>query len=130
MIRPPPRSTRTDTLFPYTTLFRSWDGAPAAAACDRRRPRPRPARRSARQTGKGRGLSSFHNARATIVISHTQADYRHFRFTAALSSFRLRLSAAGTARRDRHRGFAFSSLWVLLLVRAYRKRVATGKDVN
>src|SRR3546814_6207627 len=27
MIRPPPRSTRTDTLFPYTTLFRSHDGA-------------------------------------------------------------------------------------------------------
>src|SRR3546814_11549571 len=26
MIRRPPRSTRTDTLFPYTTLFRS--GAP------------------------------------------------------------------------------------------------------
>src|SRR3546814_11087110 len=23
MIRPPPRSTRTDTLFPFTTLFRS-----------------------------------------------------------------------------------------------------------
>src|SRR3546814_14990288 len=23
MFRPPPRSTRTDTLFPYTTLFRS-----------------------------------------------------------------------------------------------------------
>src|SRR3546814_15015605 len=23
-IRRPPRSTRTDTLFPYTTLFRSW----------------------------------------------------------------------------------------------------------
>src|SRR3546814_19194629 len=28
MIRLPPRSTRTDTLFPYTTLFRSaWPGA-------------------------------------------------------------------------------------------------------
>src|SRR3546814_12175328 len=25
MIRRPPRSTRTDTLFPYTTLFRSAD---------------------------------------------------------------------------------------------------------
>src|SRR3546814_18869991 len=25
MIRPPPRSTRTDTLFPYSTLFRSAD---------------------------------------------------------------------------------------------------------
>src|SRR3546814_20784583 len=28
MIRRPPRSTRTDTLFPYTTLFRSEDGKP------------------------------------------------------------------------------------------------------
>src|SRR3546814_3657666 len=27
MIRRPPRSTRTDTLFPYTTLFRSLLGA-------------------------------------------------------------------------------------------------------
>src|SRR3546814_3994352 len=27
MIRRPPRSTRTDTLFPYTTLFRSDDSA-------------------------------------------------------------------------------------------------------
>src|SRR3546814_1527306 len=27
MIRRPPRSTRTDTLFPYTTLFRSRTGA-------------------------------------------------------------------------------------------------------
>src|SRR3546814_16764458 len=26
MIRRPPRSTRTDTLFPYTTLFRSNEG--------------------------------------------------------------------------------------------------------
>src|SRR3546814_19874826 len=29
MIRRPPRSTRTDTLFPYTTLFRSADCQPA-----------------------------------------------------------------------------------------------------
>src|SRR3546814_16181129 len=28
MIRRPPRSTRTDTLFPYTTLFRSGNNAP------------------------------------------------------------------------------------------------------
>src|SRR3546814_19421112 len=35
MIRRPPRSTRTDTLFPYTTLFRSWflgsESGPATA---------------------------------------------------------------------------------------------------
>src|SRR3546814_10046674 len=30
MIRRPPRSTRTDTLFPYTTLFRSGDRLHAA----------------------------------------------------------------------------------------------------
>src|SRR3546814_12014754 len=30
MIRRPPRSTRTDTLFPYTTLFRSSSMATAA----------------------------------------------------------------------------------------------------
>src|SRR3546814_13095203 len=29
MIRRPPRSTRTDTLFPYTTLFRSETGIAA-----------------------------------------------------------------------------------------------------
>src|SRR3546814_2617597 len=29
MIRRPPRSTRTDTLFPYTTLFRSISESPA-----------------------------------------------------------------------------------------------------
>src|SRR3546814_3017629 len=31
MIRRPPRSTRTDTLFPYTTLFRSDDVLPPVA---------------------------------------------------------------------------------------------------
>src|SRR3546814_6779095 len=30
MIRRPPRSTRTDTLFPYTTLFRSANGSASA----------------------------------------------------------------------------------------------------
>src|SRR3546814_5010576 len=32
MIRRPPRSTRTDTLFPYTTLFRSWSNQPSIVA--------------------------------------------------------------------------------------------------
>src|SRR3546814_18710486 len=37
MIRRPPRSTRTDTLFPYTTLFRSQRFAVRPAARGRRR---------------------------------------------------------------------------------------------
>src|SRR3546814_4398103 len=46
MQRLPPRSTRTDTLFPYTTLFRSIDAiapAPTSAPNSRRRT-GRPAR--------------------------------------------------------------------------------------
>src|SRR3546814_12436689 len=35
MIRRPPRSTRTDTLFPYTTLFRSDQGAKVQRVDDR-----------------------------------------------------------------------------------------------
>src|SRR3546814_5333422 len=46
MIRRPPRSTRTDKLFPYTTLFRSprdhgrqrWDGDAASPVAHVRRP--------------------------------------------------------------------------------------------
>src|SRR3546814_17675282 len=34
MIRRPPRSTRTDTLFPITTLFRSWTALGAFVAND------------------------------------------------------------------------------------------------
>src|SRR3546814_8192029 len=38
MIRRPPRSTRTDTLFPYTTLFRSvHNGLKAGETCRTRR---------------------------------------------------------------------------------------------
>src|SRR3546814_9408796 len=49
MIRRPPRSTRTDTLFPYTTLFRS-------AAADRTRFRPVQFSRGALRLRRG-GLS-------------------------------------------------------------------------
>src|SRR3546814_8223948 len=35
MRRRPPRSTRTDTLFPYTTLFRSLPGGPRTAVAAR-----------------------------------------------------------------------------------------------
>src|SRR3546814_10923272 len=59
MIRRPPRSTRTDTLFPYTTLFRSTNGpacsarpAPRAAGSrygDRTEPTNRPAAPGARR---------------------------------------------------------------------------------
>src|SRR3546814_6730805 len=45
MIRRPPRSTRTDTLFPYTTLFRS-AGAGKSAGRKADAPRQQPGRSS------------------------------------------------------------------------------------
>src|SRR3546814_8523542 len=54
MIRRPPRSTRTDTLFPYTTLCRS-HGEVDAAAPDRQRAHD--------QAHDGRHGGAEHNAR-------------------------------------------------------------------
>src|SRR3546814_2327077 len=59
MIRRPPRSTRTDTLFPYTTLFRSnvcaagvaGRGRQGGPRCDARRLRRRPG--ESRRGGRG-----------------------------------------------------------------------------
>src|SRR3546814_20939410 len=49
MIRRPPRSTRTDTLFPYTTLFRS-PRPSRPVSCWVSRPAARRLRRSRRKT--------------------------------------------------------------------------------
>src|SRR3546814_3726854 len=66
MIRRPPRSTRTDTLFPYTTLFRS---SPATAA----RPAPRAFRTDGRcdiggypAYGRSQGRPSRSDDRAAL----------------------------------------------------------------
>src|SRR3546814_10735358 len=40
MIRRPPRSTRTDTRFPYTTLFRSAQGEPGGKPAEKLGPKP------------------------------------------------------------------------------------------
>src|SRR3546814_9298057 len=61
MIRRPPRSTRTDTLFPYTTLFRSCpEAAPRsrhrAGSTARARAAPRPTARSEEHTSELQSL--------------------------------------------------------------------------
>src|SRR3546814_2704425 len=59
MIRRPPRSTRTDTLFPYTTLFRSHPGhhpgAPVPEARDVQLHRPGGCRGRARAVARAAG---------------------------------------------------------------------------
>src|SRR3546814_14637457 len=56
MIRRPPRSTLTDTLFPYTTLFRSLRPRPPAASPPARAAaRNRAAAATRRMTGRSAG---------------------------------------------------------------------------
>src|SRR3546814_2236186 len=58
MIRRPPRSTRTDTLFPYTTLFRSglrFDRAHRPRGPPAGRVEPQGSARPAPDVGAGRG---------------------------------------------------------------------------
>src|SRR3546814_2074501 len=76
MIRRPPRSTRTDTLFPYTTLFRSRARRRACvrAPAERRRAR---ARRRRRQSARSRlalrklRVTSFRPGRPRRSEEHT-----------------------------------------------------------
>src|SRR3546814_3384856 len=74
MIRRTPRSTRTDTLFPYTTLFRS---ARRGHAFDQRRefaalsPAPAAAGRSAPRRHRNRAARA---ARRLLSLSARRAD--------------------------------------------------------
>src|SRR3546814_17464712 len=77
MIRRPPRSTRTDTLFPYTTLFRSMlERAGQVVGPDWRDFNDR---RCLRLTlPRPRGLADlqayrFHMTMARVLLSHTDA---------------------------------------------------------
>src|SRR3546814_1740616 len=65
MIRRPPRSTRTDTLFPYTTLFRSLRGAGEL------RPRQRPV---ALHLPDGLGLHQPPFRRVFVIAMQIGAD--------------------------------------------------------
>src|SRR3546814_5816095 len=60
MIRRPPRSTRTDTLFPYTTLFRSsaraCPGSPLRCGCRARSSLRRGSARSEEHTSELQSL--------------------------------------------------------------------------
>src|SRR3546814_5553010 len=84
MISRPPRSTRTDTLFPYTTLFRSDDprmaGELAAARLQLRRDSPgrrravrvRGARRSPR---RAEGRSEEHTSELQSLMRSSYAVF-------------------------------------------------------
>src|SRR3546814_19805783 len=79
MIRRPPRSTRTDTLFPYTTLFRSLSAAGARhhRAGDRERSFP-PVRPGAHHLGLPRHVQLRSEEHTSELQSLMRISYAVF----------------------------------------------------
>src|SRR3546814_7502150 len=86
MIRRPPRSTRTDTLFPYTTLFRSGDRAERSGGETWRRSEAPPQRPPARHhrpcplaeddhCGRGRLRSEEHTSELQSLMRISYAVF-------------------------------------------------------
>src|SRR3546814_1982232 len=75
MIRRPPRSTRTDTLFPYTTLFRSCTrGGPACAPSA---PAPRPAATGAAGCRSRLGLPALEIRYGALSLGRPAGAHPH-----------------------------------------------------
>src|SRR3546814_4624551 len=68
MIRRPPRSTRTDTLFPYTTLFRS-------VRTSARRPTPWSPARPSRRIQRGSARSEEHTSELQSLMRISYAVF-------------------------------------------------------
>src|SRR3546814_11848021 len=100
MIRRPPRSTRTDTLFPYTTLFRSL--SPNGATWFRRLQLPHPVRRvghrSALDAGQVGAQRFGHAAAVAIADGEVAIDALH---RADGGDDRRRAAGEGLAQLDR-----------------------------
>src|SRR6056297_4213389 len=91
MIRRPPRSTRTDTLFPYTTLFRSRPFPP-----ERVLPR---SRRAGCRSGAGGGLAGLlqqrsHPLRRPGALTDPVLDTGHVEAQGLFVLLRLRVEEA------------------------------------
>src|SRR3546814_6504282 len=76
MIRRPPRSTRTDTLFPYTTLFRSHGGRGARRRPGGGRGCPRPGARHGEVQAAPHGPGAALPARSEEHTSELQSLMR------------------------------------------------------
>src|SRR3546814_5118854 len=93
MFRRPPRSTRTDTRFPDTTLFRSRGDAPAGGPvhlCQRPRnglAQAAPAQPQGRNPGAAEGACSLEGTRGAIE-GHSQGPHRQGRHAGRPGPFR------------------------------------------
>src|SRR3546814_2558579 len=75
MIRRPPRSTRTDTLFPYTTLFRSRRTSSCSASCSSAAAPRTPARSSTPSVTRSAARSEEHTSELQSLMRISYAVF-------------------------------------------------------
>src|SRR3546814_5006131 len=120
MIRRPPRSTRTDTLFPYTTLFRSAKLVKAGFGVI---------------TGGGPGIMEAANKGAfeakgmsiglNITLPHEQDANRSEEHTSELQSL-MRISYAVFCLKKNKKSDLYTTYQILNSTHAYYKRITSS----
>src|SRR3546814_19477291 len=113
MIRRPPRSTRTDTLFPYTTLFRSPARFPRSS-CDY-------------QAGQCRACPAYGRTQAIDRSTFCRRSHDRFPFHRRLSPASL---SPGISNPARHAPPVLFSPFLTSTFFVDRKRVVYGKSVS
>src|SRR3546814_9864330 len=102
MIRRPPRSTRTDTLFPYTTLFRSSRRNRGGNGC-----RGKPGQGKEISMRRGFGLAALAlwtglacGAEPTLAQKQAQAKKQQAELRAQIESLQKEIDSSELSRRD------------------------------
>src|SRR3546814_17346883 len=148
MIRRPPRSTRTDTLFPYTTLFRSWaraDRGKSGISCRREAVSPaqgsaagggplRPEDRIVRGCDRGRSHSHARDAHAwPCPPAAGDRGWRGRPVRSAAGTGTERSACGGRSDQDRKRGVAGRRVTVRVDIggsRIYKKKKHTKESLQ
>src|SRR3546814_8831723 len=122
MLRRPPRSTRTDTLFPYTTLFRS-DGANESGQARHNRAQGRTARVKKSEDMQSRTSSSSVCCSKDTSIGATSSRWRSEEHTSELQSL-MRISYAVFCLKKKNTYHKQKTLTQNIM---YRKTISTNR---
>src|SRR3546814_6969442 len=102
MIRRPPRSTRTDTLFPYTTLFRSQGACPACGVRTQAELTSTSSAKAHRQRASGRPRRQCKSAPMVVADARSEEHRSELQSLMRISYAVFRLNKTNTKKARAH----------------------------